>query len=145
MLSIASYKPAKTPEGKTMSIDIKNNTAPESSMAITLPPDFVHLTPFLHWSLATETERNRLRNASDMADILAFKDAMLADVDAIVAALNGYPLDAMPRQAQALMHMLLSLAEVAPAVEAYHQPGVIDGYDPARFIADEAFVMRPPI
>src|SRR5450830_948697 len=89
-----------------------------------LPPQFAHLTPFIHWSLATETERNRLRNSSEMRDIIAFKDAMLADVDVIVAWLNNYPLDAMPPDAQALMCMLLSLAEVAPAVEAYHQPGV---------------------
>ena len=110
-----------------------------------LPQQFAHLAPFIHWSLATETERNRLRNASDMADIIAFKDAMLADVNDIVDWLNTFPLDAMPPDAQKLMHMLLSLAEVAPAVEAYHQPGVIDGYDPERFIADEKFVMRPPI
>lgn len=110
-----------------------------------LPAPFAHLTPFIGWSLATETERNRMRNTSDMRDIIAFKDAMLADVDAIVAWLDNYPLNAMPPEAQALMHMLLSLAEVAPAVEAYHQPGVIDGYDPTRFVADETFVMRPPI
>ncbi|MCA1326868.1 hypothetical protein [Herbaspirillum sp. alder98] len=110
-----------------------------------LPAPFAHLAPFIGWSLATETERNRMRNTSDMRDIIAFKDAMLADVDAIVAWLDNYPLDAMPPEAQALMHMLLSLAEVAPAVEAYHQPGVIDGYDPTRFVADENFVMRPPI
>ncbi len=110
-----------------------------------LPPQFTHLTPFLRWSLATETERNRLRNTSEMRDIIAFKDAMLADVDAIVSWLNTFPLSAMPPDAQALMYMLLSLAEVAPAVEAYHQPGVIDGYDPSRFIADENFIMHPPI
>jgi len=34
---------------------------------------------------------------------------------------------------------------VAPAVEAYQQPGVIDGYEFSRFVADEKFVMRPPI
>ncbi len=112
---------------------------------IKLPAQFAHLEVFSQWSLATETERNRLRNSSAMADIIAFKDAMLVDVDAIVAHLNGFPLDAMPAEPLALMHMLLSLAEVAPAVEAYNQPGVIDGYDPARFVADETFVMRPPV
>lgn len=112
---------------------------------ITLPTPFAHLAPFHHWSLATETERTRMRNTSDMADIIAFKDAMLAQVDAIVAYLNGFPLDAMPPPEAALMHMLLSLAEVAPAVEAYHQPGVIDGYEFSRFVADEKFIMRPPI
>jgi hypothetical protein len=112
---------------------------------IKLPAQFSHLAPFSRWSLATETERNRMRNSSNMHDIIAFKDAMLVDVDAIVSYLNGFPLEAMPAEPLALMHMLLSLAEVAPAVEAYNQPGVIDGYDPARFVADETFVMRPAV
>lgn len=110
-----------------------------------LPPAFAHLAPFIAWDLATETARNRMRHASEMRDIIAFKDAMLADFDAIVEWLNTFPLNAMPPEAQTLMHMLLSLAEVAPAVESYHQPAVIDGYDPARFVADEQFVMRPAI
>ncbi|WP_306391921.1 hypothetical protein [Telluria beijingensis] len=111
----------------------------------TLPPRFAALQTYIHWSLATETERTRMRNTSQMAEIVAFKDAMLVEVDAIVDYLNGFPLDAMPPQEAALMHMLLSLAEVAPAVEAYRQPGVIDGYAFERFKADETFVMRPPI
>jgi hypothetical protein len=123
-----------------------NSPQPASPQgAITLPAGFAHLMPFSHWSLATETERTRMRNTSAFADIVAFKDAMLADVDAIVAYLNGFELDAMPPPEAALMYMLLSLAEVAPAVEAYQQPGVIDGYEFSRFVADEKFVMRPPI
>jgi len=123
-----------------------NSPQPASPQsAITLPARFAHLMPFSHWSLATETERTRMRNTSAFADIVAFKDAMLADVDAIVAYLNGFELDAMPPSEAALMYMLLSLAEVAPAVEAYQQPGVIDGYEFSRFVADEKFVMRPPI
>ena len=42
-----------------------------------------------------------------------------------------------------LMYLLLSLAEIAPAIEFYNQPAVIDGYESARFRADESFVMRP--
>jgi hypothetical protein len=110
-----------------------------------LPAQFAHLAPYTKWSLATETERNTLRNTSDMADITAFKDAMLADVDAIVTYLDSFKLDAMPADALALMYMLLSLAEVGPAVEFYKQPAVIDGYDPRRFIADEKFVLRPAV
>ena len=110
-----------------------------------LPEPFARLMPFIGWSLATETERNTLRNASDMAELDAFAQAMLLDVDAIVAHLDAYPVDSMPQPEKRLMYMLLSLAEVAPAVEAYKQPGVIDGYDPSRFIADNDFVMRPKI
>ncbi|CAN5578095.1 hypothetical protein BH09PSE5_BH09PSE5_20410 [soil metagenome] len=116
-----------------------------TSLTNTLPDQFAQLMPFIGWSLATETERNKRRNSSDMDDILAFAQAMLADVDAVVAHLDPIPLEALPPAEKRLMYMLLSLAEVAPAVEAYRQPGVIDGYDPARFVAENNFVMRPKI
>jgi hypothetical protein len=110
-----------------------------------LPESFESLLPFVGWSLATETERNARRNASNMDELVAFSQAMLADVDRIVGLLDHFPMDAMPAAETRLMYMLLSLAEVAPAVEQYKQPGVIDGYDPARFVADDDFVMRPKI
>ncbi len=110
-----------------------------------LPSGFADLAPFADWCLATETARNSRRNRSTMVELLAFRDAILPRVDEVVRHLNAYSLDAMPAPEQRLMHMLLSLAEIAPAVEAYHQPGVIDGYDPARFVADEHFVMRPAL
>lgn len=113
--------------------------------SIALPPGFEDLAPFTAWCLPTETARNRKRNCSSMAELLAFRDAILPRVDYVVRHLNGFPLEAMPPDALHLMHMLLSLAEIAPAVESYRQPGVVDGYDPARFVADEAFVMRPPV
>ncbi|HSV84536.1 MAG TPA: hypothetical protein VLK85_35485 [Ramlibacter sp.] len=118
---------------------IEPRTAPQ------LPAAFADLAAHAAWCLPTETERNRRRNASTLAELLAFRDAILPRVDAIVRHLNGFPLAGMPPAQANLMHMLLSLAEIAPAVECYHQPGVPDGYDPARFVADEQFVMRPPI
>ena len=120
-------------------------STPASSTLTELPAAFADLAPHAPWCLATETERNRRRNASRMDELLAFRDAILPRVDAIVAHLNGFPLAGMPPAEANLMHMLLSLAEIAPAVESYHQPGVPDGYDPARFVADEQFVLRPPI
>jgi hypothetical protein len=110
-----------------------------------LPEAFAGLMPFFAWSLATETERNAKRNASTMDELNTFAEAMLAETDRVVAHLNQFPMEQMPAPELRLMHMLLSLAEVAPAVEQYKQPGVIDGYDPARFIANNEFVMRPKI
>lgn len=112
---------------------------------VLLPKQFEALTPFVGWCLATETERNRKRNSSAMPELLAFRDAILPQVDEVVRYLDGFSIDALPPDELNLMHMLLSLAEIAPAVECYRQPGVIDGYDPARFVADEQFVMRPRV
>lgn len=108
-----------------------------------LPPEFAALEPYAHWALATETARNHHRDESSAAEIDAFAAAMLARFDEIVARLNEFPLDAMPEQWQPLYWMLLSLAEVAPAVEFYHGPRVPDGYDTRRFVADESFPLRP--
>ncbi len=108
-----------------------------------LPSEFAALEPFAHWALSTETARNHHRYESTVADIEAFVDAMLARFDEIVARLNEFPLDAMPPQWQRLYWMLLSVAEVAPAVEFYHRPDVPDGYDTHRFVADEDFPLRP--
>ncbi|MDN7178431.1 hypothetical protein M0D69_10425 [Caballeronia sp. SEWSISQ10-4 2] len=117
-----------------------------SSTPATLPDAFANLQPFVErWALATETERNTQRHAVGMDAILAFKDAMLPRVDAVMQWLDTFPLNALPDAAKPLMYLLLSFAEVAPAVEFYKQPAVIDGYDPRRFVADETFTMRPAI
>jgi hypothetical protein len=118
---------------------------------INLPEQFKTLQPFVAWSLATETERNRRRHQVSMDQIVAFADAILPQVDAIVAyvdaaaAETGTETRSLPEPAASLMAMLLSLAEVAPAIECYHQPAVIDGYDPQRFLADEAFILKPAL
>jgi hypothetical protein len=116
----------------------------DAPLVATLPPQFAVLQPYVAlWALATETERNTQRHTVGMNAIRAFADAILPEVEPIVAYLNGYSIDALPDDAKALMQMLLSLAEVAPAIEFYKQPEVIDGYEPRRFAANETFVMRP--
>ncbi|SOE61816.1 hypothetical protein SAMN05414139_01988 [Burkholderia sp. D7] len=112
----------------------------------TLPEEFADLQPFVErWALVTETERNTRRHAVGMDAILVFKDAMLPRVDTVVQWLDQFPLNALPDAAKPLMYLLLSFAEIAPAVEFYKQPAVIDGYDPRRFVADETFTMRPAL
>jgi hypothetical protein len=101
----------------------------------TLPAQFKDLEPFVAtWALATERERNRKRLASTMEEIQAFYNAMLPRMETIIEYLNQFPLDRMPEDAQRLFYLTLSLAEVANAVELFKQPGVIDGFDPERFI-----------
>ncbi|SEK00708.1 hypothetical protein SAMN05518849_1264 [Sphingobium sp. AP50] len=110
-----------------------------------LPKQFDELQVHAGWCLATETERNIRRHACTIEELRAFADAVLPRVPQIVAYLDRQPLDAMPDVDKPLFHMLLSLAEIAPAVESYHQPAVIDGYDSRRFAAQEDFVLRPAI
>jgi len=48
--------------------------------------------------------------------------------------LDGFTLDNTPEDVRRLFLLTMSLAEVAPAVENFGQPSVIDGYDFSRFI-----------
>ena len=100
-----------------------------------LPDQFSDLEGFAAaWSLETERERSRRRRSSTMPEIQAFYDTILPRAAAIIEYLNGFSLDEMPEREKALFYMLLSLAEVANAVEIFQQPQVIDGFDPERFI-----------
>jgi hypothetical protein len=67
-----------------------------------------------------------------MAAINAFYDAMLPRARAIIHHLDRFALAEMPARETRLMNLLLSLAEVANAVEIFKQPAVIDGYDSRR-------------
>jgi hypothetical protein len=119
---------------------------PAQLAPVALPEAFRDLERFVQvWALPTETQRNTQRHAVGMDAIVEFTDAMLPRVDAIVAWLNQFELASLRDDAKTLMYVLLSFAEVAPAVEFYRQPAVIDGYDPRRFVADEMFTMRPAV
>jgi hypothetical protein len=99
-----------------------------------LPESFADLESYVAWALATERERNQKRLSSTMEELQAFYNALLPRMETIIEYLNQFPLDAMPADAQRLMDMTLSLAEVSTAVELFKQPTVPDGYDAARFV-----------
>jgi len=86
------------------------------------------------WSLATEPERSARRQASTMSDIKAFYAAMLARMEEVLPYLDQFSMEALPEDATRLFYLTLSLAEVAPAVEQFGQPSVVDGYDVKRIV-----------
>src|SRR5262249_50290487 len=102
-----------------------------------LPTTFQDLAPFLGWALAKEQERLQKRLASTMEEILAFYDAMLARMEAIIEYLQLSPPDHLSPEGQPLFHLSLSLIEVANAVELYKQPRLPNGFNPARFVPIE--------
>ncbi len=107
-----------------------------------LPPGFAELEPFTQWALPTETQRNALRVASSQEALQAFVDAILPRAEDIAKRVDATETP-WPEPVERLFLMLLSLAEVAPAIEYYGQPTVVDGYASARFQADETHVLRP--
>src|SRR5262245_41975504 len=102
-----------------------------------LPEPFRDLEPFMGWALAKESERTSKRLASTMEEIQAFYDAVMPRMETVVQYLNQFPLDRMPEDVQQLFYLTLSLVEVSSAVELYGQPGVINGFDPSRFVPVE--------
>ncbi len=100
-----------------------------------LPEQFKDLEQWMAWSLETEAERSDHRQASAMEDITAFYEAMLARMEEVLSYLEQFSLEELPDDARRLFYLTLSLAEVAPAVEQFGQPSVVDGYDIKRFVA----------
>lgn len=118
------------------------------TMSSMLPAEFNHLEKWNAWCLATETMRNDRRVSQSFEDISAFADAMLPEVEAITAYIDAHQAEdgSYDEQTLNLFYMLLSLAEVAPAIESYDpEVVVVDGYESKRFTPDESHRLRPAI
>ena len=98
------------------------------------PTQFQELEQWKEWSLATEQERSARRQASTMEDIKTFYNAMLVRMEEVLPFLEQFSMDELPQDATRLFYLTLSLAEVAPAVEQFGQPSVVDGYDVKRIV-----------
>jgi len=99
-----------------------------------LPLQFRDLEPYLDWSLPTEQARSAKRQTSSMAEISGFYTVMLPRLEAILSELARHAPDTADTAIQRLSNLALALAEIAPAVENYGQPSVVDGYDVSRFV-----------
>jgi hypothetical protein len=99
-----------------------------------LPAEFADLEPFIGWALESERERNAKRYATEMIDIQRFHDAMVARAEAAIAYLDRKGFENLDPADRELLNMLLSLAEVAPAVTFYNSPQVSGGVDPKRVV-----------
>lgn len=99
-----------------------------------LPPAFEALQPFCErWCLADAKARNAARVSATMEDIRAFYDGMLPHAPKALAHLSEKQLGALDAPDANLLKLLLSLAEIGPAVEWFGQPRVIDGYEESKF------------
>lgn len=107
-------------------------------MTIRLPKKFETLEPFAAiWALPTQNQRQQRRISSSRGELKAFYDAILPLIDDIIAYVDGFPLDQLPRAAQPVFHLALSLAEVAPHIELYGgDPKVPHSFDERRFVAE---------
>ena len=72
------------------------------------------------------------RRGSTMAEIRPFYDAAIANADRALAHLRAFKLGEVPPAEERLLKLMLSLAEVGPAVEWFDDPNVYDGFDAAK-------------
>jgi hypothetical protein len=98
-----------------------------------LPRGFESLETFVpDWVLRDAVARVAKRRNSTMEDIRTFYDAMLPLGEKALDYLRAFPLGSLPPEGEHLLKLMLSLAEIAPAVEWYNDPKVFDGFDVAR-------------
>ena len=119
------------------------NAALETRAGPGLPQGFEMLESVAAWSLRTETERIKRRQASSFTEIAEFRDAVLPELPRIFDYLNAKDLGMLSASDENLLFLTLALAEIAPAVEFYRQAAVIEGFDALRFLPVENFCLRP--
>ena len=104
----------------------------------TLPKQFSSLEPFVPlWAFATENERSAKRWVSSPAEYKEFYNAAMPQIEAIMAHLDSFPLDAMPAPEKTLFHLALAFAEAAPHVEMYKAAAEVpNSFAAHRFTAD---------
>ena len=109
---------------------------PNASLAAqpaTLPAGFESLERFVgEWALPGAVSRLAKRQASAIEDIRRFYDAVLPLGEKALDYLRGFQMGALPPEAERLLKLMLSLAEVGPAVEWYNDARVYDGFDVHR-------------
>ena len=97
-----------------------------------LPPAFAPLEEYIAWALPTETQRLHRRETATLAEIRGFYDAMLPQVDAIVAHFRAADVAAaagtpVPPETQRLFTLMLAFADASLSIELHRSPGVPDG------------------
>lgn len=91
-----------------------------------LPEEFSDLEAFAPWCLPTEPQRWEQRHRSSMDEMRGLYEAVFHRYDAILAHLDGFPLDDLPRPSRNLMYLALSFVMVSFPVEVWNDPRIPD-------------------
>ena len=106
-------------------------------MDTSLPEAFRDLERVVQvWSLPSQNQREAARRASSAQERKEFYGAAVPRLAAIIDYLNQFPLGSMPEDAQRLLHLTLSVAEIAPNVELYKGSATVPfSFEESRFVA----------
>jgi hypothetical protein len=109
-------------------------------IAKTLPKEFRDLQDLAdEWSLPTEVERQSKRLASSMTELRGAYGRLVPRAEAILEHMRHLEAS-KPKEISAedrnLVYLMFSLAEIAQAIEVHGQPGVVNGFEARRWIAE---------
>ncbi len=99
-----------------------------------LPTAFAALEDLVQgWALPDSTARLEKRLCTPLSEIRAFYDRMLPRAPEALALLAERQLGALSAEEERLLKLLLSLAEMGPAIEWYGTGTYPDAFDARRF------------
>ena len=91
-----------------------------------LPAEFADLEQYSDWCLPDEAQRYAKRLSTSMYEMQDFYDAITARAEEAISYCDKFPLDDLPDDVLALMHLLYSMITVSFPVECWKQPRVPD-------------------
>jgi hypothetical protein len=100
---------------------------------VALPKGFEDLARFRDWMVPTDRGRIERRLCLPFAEVKAFYDEVLPELDRILSYLHTRPATEMSQEDANLLNLALSLVEISNAVEIYNQGSVMDGGDLRSF------------
>ena len=84
-------------------------------------PDFTDLQEFIgEWGHADAHQRLNKRSNADFSDMKRFYDAVVPRLGEIIEFLNGFPVDDIPEEHQALAWMVLAACEIDDPVNIWN-------------------------
>ena len=92
-----------------------------------LPEGFSDLELFVSdWALPTRAQRYEARLSKPYDQLVTFYDTVAPRAEEAIAYLNGLDIDALPDDAERLLHLLYSMILVSYAVNVFKQNRIPD-------------------
>jgi hypothetical protein len=99
----------------------------DSALLQGLPGPFSDLVPFVaDWALPTRAQRYKARLSRPYDELVSFYDAIAPRAEEAIAHLNGLDIDALPEDAERLLHLLYSMILVSYSVNVFKQNRIPD-------------------
>lgn len=100
-----------------------------------MPRGFEHLSSVSGWCISSDADRISKRLDTPFPEVISFYDSVLPSVPDAMAYLATRPVENPSLEDINLVNLLKTLAEVANAVEIYHQGAIPDAGDLRLYVS----------